>query len=213
MDAVNTAEFGYPEAKWVGERIGMAADELYGQDDALVKGSSVRIGQMTGPEGSGAWNESEHFPLLVHSSAMLKAVPALSGSLSWIPVNRAGDAITEMLFAKNFRPIFHMENPSRQSWEGLVENLALALGDSQPLPTIPFDEWLEKVKAAGEEKNPAYRVLNFLKNDFIRMSSGVVILRTAETKLESPTLVKSTAIDRKHLEEYIAYWKRVGAMQ
>ncbi|KAF5348495.1 hypothetical protein D9756_009661 [Leucocoprinus leucothites] len=210
LDAVNTAEFGYPEAKWVCERVGMAADELYGQDDALVKASSVRIGQMTGPEGSGAWNESEHFPLLVHSSAALKVVPALSGSLSWIPVNRAGDAITEMLFSKTFRPIYHMENPSRQSWEGLIDNLSSILGD---VPKVPFAEWLQKVKSAGEEKNPAYRVINFLENDFVRMSSGVVILRTAETKLDSPAIVKSTSIDRRHLEEYVAYWRRIGAMQ
>jgi hypothetical protein len=204
------------------ERVGIAAAELYGQkdDDALVKASSVRIGQMTGPEGSGAWNESEHFPLLVHSSAKLKIVPALSGSLSWIPVNRAGDAITEMLFSKTFRTIYHMENPSRQTWEGLIDNLASILGsstggdsDGKPLTKVPFAEWLAKVKGAGEEGNPAYRVINFLENDFLRMSSGVVILRTAETKMDSPSLVKSTAIDRRHLGEYVEYWRRVGAMQ
>ena len=192
------------------EQVGKAAAELYGQDDALVKASSVRIGQMTGPEGSGTWNESEHFPLLVHSSAALKVVPALSGSLSWIPVNRAGDAITEMLFSKTFRPMYHMENPSRQSWEGLIDNLAHILG---AVPKVPFSEWLQKVKSAGEGKSPAYRVINFLENDFVRMSSGRVILRTAETKLDSPTLVKSTSIDRRHLEEYVAYWRSIGAMQ
>ena len=52
-----------------------------------------------------------------------------------------------------------------------------------------------------------------LENDFVRMSGGGVILRTAETKLDSPTLVKSTSIDRRHLEEYVAYWRRIGAMQ
>ncbi len=191
----------------------MAANGLYGEGDALVRASSVRIGQMTGPEGSGAWNESEHFPLIVHSFSALKAIPALSGSLSWIPVNRAGDAITEMLFSKGFRPIYHMENPYRQSWEGLITNLASILGGDQPLPIIPYEKWLEKVKAAGQDKNPAFRVLSFLENDFIRMSSGDVVLRTAETKLDSSTLVKSTAIDREHLEEYVAYWRRIGAMQ
>lgn len=213
MDAINCADFGYPEGKWVCERVGLAANEEYGQGDALVKASTVRIGQMTGPEGSGAWNESEHFPLIVHSCAALKAVPKLVGSLSWIPVNRAGDAITDMLFSKSFRPIYHMENPSRQSWDGLIANLASILGGSQPLPIVPFGEWLERVKAAGEEKNPAFKVIGFLENDFVRMSSGIVILRTAETKLDSPALVKSTALDRRHLEEYIAYWRRVGAMQ
>jgi len=192
------------------EQVGKAAAELYGQDDALVKASSVRIGQMTGPEGSGTWNESEHFPLLVHSSAELKVVPALTGSLSWIPVNRAGDAITEMLFSKTFRPVYHMENPSRQSWEGLIDNLAHILGG---VPKVPFSQWLQKVKSTGEGKSPAYRVINFLENDFVRMSSGRVILRTAETKLDSPTLVKSTSIDRRHLEEYVAYWRSIGAMQ
>jgi len=52
-----------------------------------------------------------------------------------------------------------------------------------------------------------------LENDFVRMSGGGVILRTAETKLDSPTLVKSASTDRRHLEEYVAYWRRIGAMQ
>lgn len=103
-----------------------------------------------------------------------------------------------------------MENPSRQSWEGLIDNLASILGG---LPKVPFGQWLQKMKSAGEEKNPAYKVINFLENDFVRMSGGGVILRTAETKLDSPTLVKSTSIDRRHLEEYVAYWRRIGAMQ
>jgi len=88
----------------------------------------------------------------------LKVVPALSGSLSWIPVNRAGDAITEMLFSKTFRPIYHMENPSRQSWEGLIDNLASILGG---VPKVPFGQWLQKMKSAGGEKNPVYKVINF----------------------------------------------------
>jgi hypothetical protein len=117
-----------------------------------------------------------------------------------------------MLVSKGFQPFYHMENPSRQSWEGLISNLASILGGSDPLPVIPYREWLDKVKAAGEAKNPAYKVLNFLENDFIRMSGGDVILRTAESKLDSPTLVRSTALDRKHLEEYIAYWRKTGAM-
>ena len=52
-----------------------------------------------------------------------------------------------------------------------------------------------------------------MENDFVRMSGGGVILRTAETKLDSPTLVKSASIDRRHLEECVAYWRRNGAMQ
>jgi hypothetical protein len=213
LDAINTGDWGYPEGKWVGERIGLAANEMYGQEDAVVQSSTVRIGQMTGPEGSGSWNESEHVPLIVHSCAKLGVVPALSGSFSWIPVNRACTVISELLVAKTFRPVSHLENPSRQLWEGFVENVALILGGSQPLPIIPFGEWLGKVKAAGEEQNPAFKVLNFLETNFVHHLSSGVALDTSGTRHESPTLVKSTAISRQHLEEYIAYWRRAGAMQ
>lgn len=83
LGAENSAEFGYPEAKWVSEQVLLAASELYGDasgiEEPLVQGCNVRIGQMTGPEGSGAWNESEHFPIIVRTSQQLGALPALNG--------------------------------------------------------------------------------------------------------------------------------------
>jgi thioester reductase-like protein len=83
LQAINSAEFGYPEAKWVCEALIVAAEELYGtgstEEEPLMRGSNVRIGQMTGPEGSGAWNESEHFPIIVRTSQALKALPAVDG--------------------------------------------------------------------------------------------------------------------------------------
>lgn len=82
-DAANTAEFGYPEAKWVCEQVLLSATEFYGNpcsvEEPLIKGSSVRIGQMTGPEGSGAWNESEHVPIIIRTAQRLQALPSLSG--------------------------------------------------------------------------------------------------------------------------------------
>jgi thioester reductase-like protein len=83
LEANNSAEFGYPEAKWVCEALVVAAEELYGagcnEEEPLMHGSSVRIGQMTGPEGSGAWNESEHFPIIVRTSQAVKVLPAIDG--------------------------------------------------------------------------------------------------------------------------------------
>ncbi|KAI0055302.1 acetyl-CoA synthetase-like protein [Artomyces pyxidatus] len=218
LGAAVTAEFGYPEAKWVCERVLEAASELYGAgatDEPLVLTSSVRIGQMTGPEGTGAWNESEHFPIIVRTSQKLRAVPDLDGSLSWMPVNRAAAAITEFLFSKEFHALYHMENPSRQSWSGLLDNLATLLGESEgPLPLIPYPEWLERARALGSdpEKNTAFKVMDFLEHDFLRMASGNVILGTNVAKQVSPTMVKSVALDRRHLAEYITYWRSVAAL-
>jgi len=218
---INTAEFGYPEAKWVCEQVLLAANEFYGNaspdgEDPLLLTSSVRIGQMTGPEGSGAWNESEHFPLIVRTSQTLKALPDLDGSLSWMPVNRAASAVTDYLFSKGFQSTYHMENPSRQSWSGLLSLLSAILSDdsSRPLPKIAFGEWLNRVKGLGDdpERNPAYKIISFLEHDFVRMASGPVILGTSRAKQDSVTMVRSTAIDGRHLEEYVRYWKSVGAL-
>ena len=82
LPAANSANFGYAEAKWVCEELLVVAQELYGgssEEEPLLCGSNVRIGQMTGPEGSGAWNESEHFPMIVQSSRTLNALPVIDG--------------------------------------------------------------------------------------------------------------------------------------
>jgi len=82
-DPRTTDDFGYPESKWVCEEILLKANELFGKTNdsktPLLRTSSVRIGQMTGPESSGAWNETEHFPILVRTSKIIKALPHVEG--------------------------------------------------------------------------------------------------------------------------------------
>ncbi|KNZ77600.1 L-aminoadipate-semialdehyde dehydrogenase large subunit [Termitomyces sp. J132] len=221
LDAVNSAEIGYCEAKWVCEHLLLSASELYGNssgvNEPLMQGCSVRIGQMTGPEGSGAWNESEHFPIIVRTSQQLGALPALEGSLSWLPVNRASNILTELLFSKGLKPFYHMENPSRQSWQGVMSNLSDILGEchGKPLPLIPLKKWLGRVRDLGDDhqRNVAYKILSFLERDFEMMSCGTVILCMATARSDSLTMVKSTALDRRHLEEYVSYWRSIGAME
>ena len=109
-----------------------------------------------------------------------------------------------------------MENPSRQSWSGLLHNLAIILGGpASPLPVIPFQDWLNRVRAQGDnpEHNPAFKILSFLEKHFVKIAGGSLTLRTATARLDSPTMVRSTSLDMKHLEEYISYWRSIGAMQ
>ncbi|KAK0445815.1 hypothetical protein EV421DRAFT_1902179 [Armillaria borealis] len=147
----STAEFGYPEAKWV-------CEELLLSLEGKVRGSSVRIGQMAGAEGAGAWNESEHFPVVVGASKAVGALPRLEGTLSWLPVNRAGQIVVELLFSHRFKPIYHIENPARQEWMAVIDNLADILG----IPVLDYAEWLERVRG-NEQVN---RLIGFLERDF-----------------------------------------------
>lgn len=75
-DPAAVDHFGYAEAKWVCERMFEEASRLYPH---RLDASSVRIGQMTGAEASGAWNTSEHFPMIVKSCISVGKVPKLDG--------------------------------------------------------------------------------------------------------------------------------------
>ncbi|KAK0221405.1 hypothetical protein IW262DRAFT_897554 [Armillaria fumosa] len=193
----STAEFGYPEAKWV-------CEELLLSLEGKVRGSSVRIGQMTGAEGTGAWNESEHFPVVVGASKAVGALPRLEGTLSWLPVNRAGQIVVELLFSDRFKSIYHMENPARQEWTEVIDNLSDILG----IPVLDYAEWLERVRG-NEQVN---KLIGFLERDFERMASGGVVLGTEEAKKDSRGMRESGIVGRKEVEEYVNYWRGVGVL-
>ena len=129
-----------------------------------------------------------------------------------MPVNRAAAALADFTFAKNLAPVIHMENPARQTWSSVLEDLSVLLGAAQ---SIPYSEWLERVHALGNDprQNPASKLFEFLERDFLRMSSGTVALGTEKARAISPTMAGSGPIGRHHLEEYVRYWKSVGAME
>ncbi|KAL0059558.1 hypothetical protein AAF712_013703 [Marasmius tenuissimus] len=219
VDARATDEFGYAEAKWVCEMVLQAANEMYGGgagDEPLLRGSSVRIGQMTGPEGSGCWNKSEHFPMICRTSKLMKALPDIDGTLSWIPANRAAVVIRDLLFGERFRPFYHVENPVRQSWKEVLGYLSVLLagppGLEEPLPLVSFSEWTERVRRCSDDpvKNPALKIIRFLEEDFVRMASGKVVLGTELACEDSATLKGSVPVGRRQMEEYWVYWQSRG---
>ncbi len=146
----STVAFGYPEAKWV--------CKLLLSLEGKIRGSSVRIGQMTGAEGVGVWNESKHFPVVVSASKAVGALPRLEGTLSCLSVNHASQIIVELLFSERFKPIYHMENPARQGWTAVIDNLA----DILEIPILDYAEWLERVRG-NEQVN---KLVGFLERHF-----------------------------------------------
>jgi hypothetical protein len=79
-----TAEMGYAEAKWVCEELLMSATRMYG---TRLRCCSARIGQMSGSERSGVWNEREHFPVMIRMSCVTKTLPRLPGVRRPFPVS------------------------------------------------------------------------------------------------------------------------------
>lgn len=208
-----TIEMGYAEAKWVCETLVTMASTLF---SGTIRGCNVRIGQVTGSEGLGAWNEMEHIPILIGVSRELGALPLLDGSLSWLPANRVASSVVELLFSQKFLAVYHVENPSRQPCAKVMEAMADIMEELtwQPRPVlISYPEWLIRVRQLGNEsENVAFPLITFFERDFQRLATGKIVLGTTRAVQDSVTMATSGPLERRHFEEYLTYWKSLQVL-
>ncbi|KAI1780725.1 polyketide synthase [Hypoxylon cercidicola] len=198
---------GYGDAKWGCERM---LDETLHKHPERFRAHAVRLGQIAGSKTSGYWNPMEHFGFLIKSSQTLNALPDLEGGLYWTTVNDIAGALSDLVLSdRTPYPIYHIENPVGQPWREMTAILA----DALHIPSkniIPFDEWIERVRAAPQRNNPAATLLDFLDDNFLRMSCGGLVLNTKKTLEHSKTLAAVGPVSEEVARKYIHIWKEIG---
>ncbi|RMZ86788.1 hypothetical protein DV736_g5986, partial [Chaetothyriales sp. CBS 134916] len=178
---------GYAEAKYVCEK--MLDKTLHHQPDRF-RVSVVRLGQVAASKKSGYWNTHEHLSFLWKSSQCLNHLPQLPGLVSWTPVDDVAGALVDLAFTDTPYPVYNIDNPVRQPWSDILAVLA----DSLSIPQkniIPFEDWIDLVRNATdlpEQENPTVKLLDFLCENFFRMSCGGLLLETTKAQGHSPTL-------------------------
>ncbi|PVI03043.1 acetyl-CoA synthetase-like protein [Periconia macrospinosa] len=208
----NTVGLGYAEAKLVCENLVQKFTE-----QNLFQGSVVRMGQIAGSKKNGFWNAEEHFPTMIKASMSIGALPELSNSFSWIPVEDAAATVVDILFSKDktFRQVYHVENPIRQPW-GTVLNIA---SSKFRLPIKPYKEWLELLRAHYAEGNENSKVdgqdketysvvalLEFFENVFPTMSDRGLVMSTQHAQLASSSLAACGAVPEDLIQKYLDAW-------
>ncbi|KAA6412420.1 MAG: NRPS-like enzyme [Lasallia pustulata] len=202
-----TIQLGYSKAKLVCEMIMEKASHDYPTE---LEAAYVRFGQISGAQCNGYWNSDEHIAALIKSSQKIGKLPCLRGTHSWLPVDCAAHAVSELLLDTNcLELVYHMENPVRQSWRDTLEVLGARLNLSDA-DYIPFSKWLEKVCASTDDGNPAKNLAEFFANDFERMSGGSLILSTEKARKVSSTLRMMAVVSKQTTEAYIDRWKTAG---
>lgn len=208
---------GYGDAKYVCERM---LDTTLHKHPGPFRTMCVRLGQVAGNSKTGYWNSLEHLSFLVKSSQTLRALPDFSGKLSWTPVDVVASTLADLVLgsvsgsptASTPYSIYHIDNPVGQPWQNMVPVLARALG----IPSsnvLPFTEWVRRVRhfpGSVERDNPAFKLIDFLDGNFLRMSCGGLLLDTAHTRQHSPTLAAMGPVSDVTAEGYIRYWRRTG---
>lgn len=196
---------GYGEAKWGCERM---LDETLQKCPDRFRTMAVRLGQIAGSKTSGYWNPMEHFGFLIKSSQTLNALPDVDGNAYWTPVNDMAGTLSDLVLSdRTPYPFYHIENPVGQSWRDLNVILAKELN----IPSlIPFQEWVERVRAAPQRNNPAATLLGFLDSNYLRMSCGGLVLDTKKTVEHSKTLAAVGPVSDDVVKKYIHIWKEIG---
>ena len=198
---------GYGEAKWGCEWM---LDLTLHQHPGRFRTMAVRLGQIAGSKTSGYWNPMEHFGFLIKSSQTLNALPDMVGGLYWTPVNDIAGTLSDLILADNAPyPIYHVENPVGQPWQEMTSILAKAL-HIPPGNVISFEEWKDRVRNAPQKNNPASTLLDFLEDNFLRMSCGGLVLDTKKTLEHSKTLREVGPVSETVARKYIHIWREIG---
>ncbi|KAK7756911.1 putative secondary metabolism biosynthetic enzyme [Diatrype stigma] len=201
------APLGYAEAKWVCERILEHAGHEFG---AELEPVVVRIGQISGPETTeGTWKTAEHIPKLVQASQKVGAFPLMNGAVSWLPVDRAANSLSEILLHDGrLDRYLHLESPIRQPMREISATMAHALQLPNP-EGIPFDQWLEKARQVGSLQS----LEQFFSDHFRDLAHGAVTLDTHKARLLSKQLRESTSVGENLLVRYIERWRKEGFLR
>jgi acyl transferase domain-containing protein/nucleoside-diphosphate-sugar epimerase/acyl carrier protein/SAM-dependent methyltransferase len=203
---------GYSDAKLVCERM---LDETLHKHPDRFRPMAVRLGQVAGSSTSGYWNPIEHFSFLIKSSQTLRAFPALEGELSWTPVDAVAGTLGDLISGDHRPyPVYHIDNPVRQQWRDTIPVLSEALG----IPSsnvIPFKDWVGLVRRfpGSEVDNPAVRLIDFLDDNFLRMSCGGLLLDTTKSREHSPTLAAVGPVSGDVARRYVKAWRDMGFLQ
>ncbi|GKU19079.1 unnamed protein product [Fusarium langsethiae] len=199
---------GYAEAKWGCERM---LDETLHKYPNRFRPMVVRLGQIAGSKTSGYWNPMEHFGFLIKSSQTLNALPDVEGNLNWTPVNDIADTLSDLVLSDQVpHPIYHIDNPVGQQWR----DVNAILSDALRIPNrVPFKEWLDSVRKAPQQDNPAALLADFLEDTYLRMACGGLVLDVKNTLEHSKSLAAVGPVSETVVRKYIHIWKEIGFLK
>ncbi|KAL3474050.1 hypothetical protein BJX99DRAFT_260752 [Aspergillus californicus] len=219
----STLSLGYPEAKWVCERM---LDETLHRYPNHFRPMVVRPGQITGPTDSCVWTTEEHMPFLIKSSQSMRAWPDLDGPLHWIPVDTVAGTMVDIVLPEidhtngNNRepeayPVYHLDNPVGQPWK----EMSLLMADALDIPVdriIPYQEWLDMLRNSPLDRErdiPAAKITDFFTEYFEHMACGGVILDTSRSEEHSKCMAAQGPVSPDLARRYIQTWKKTGFLK
>ncbi|KAI1612711.1 hypothetical protein EDD37DRAFT_607373 [Exophiala viscosa] len=139
----------------------------------------LRIGQLAGDTRQAVWNDTEAIALMIRSALPSSAscLPSLDESPSWLPIDRAAEAIEQLAFrnddAVDAELVYHIVNPCTFSF---AKDLVPMLQAHPSMPSFEVDDvaiWLDRLRASDEdvERDPSRKLMGFWERKYVKAST------------------------------------------
>lgn len=168
------ASLGYGQSKLLSSLILDKAAQAAG-----IRAANIRVGQIAGPRGEkGQWNKQEWLPSIIASSVNLGKLPSQMGGLNavdWMPIEDVANAVIDITGCATSTHTssaeeahvgyFNLTNPQVTRWQELTAGVKQFYEkQGKPLQLVDMREWVAAVEEAGEESNPAFKLLDTYKS-------------------------------------------------
>jgi thioester reductase-like protein len=194
-------ETGYARSKLVAERLCKLAHE------AGLDARVLRTGQIVGDTRLGQWNAAEGVPLMIRSAVSMGALPTLSDTLTWLPVDFVARVIVELCQSAAHQDVYNLVNPRSIDWTRDLLPMLRAAGLA--FEPVTAEEWLARLAASDPDPavNPTIKLLDFYKSKYSVPRPGpAAFFETKLTEAASPALRAVGAPDAALIGKMVKYW-------
>ncbi|MGA8808063.1 MAG: thioester reductase domain-containing protein, partial [Thermoanaerobaculia bacterium] len=188
---------GYDMSKWAAERLIALAR------DRNVPVSVYRFSNLAGDSRTGIILPQHIISCLIKGCVQLGAAPEENDVVNVLPVDAAAASLVELsLLPEATNGNFHLVNPAQTRIRMVIEWLRAR---GFPLDTIPYDAWLQRMRAAPLDNafKPFVELL-----DQGRLFTNRVYDATNVRRFS--TALERAVIDEALLDRYLDYWLRTG---
>ncbi|MFW5498811.1 MULTISPECIES: amino acid adenylation domain-containing protein [unclassified Maridesulfovibrio] len=171
---------GYPQSKWIAEKILNQAAE-HG-----VPVSIYRPGLVTGSSRTGGWNKEDFLYRIVKGSMQAGCFPDLDRTENFLPVDVVAEAITYIAMNNSDKRFFNIDGFNPVQASTLITAMHKA---GAQLDGVPYGEWRKRIDKPGNALLPLLPIFP-QEVDPVKISKQLIFDNTnAKEALEKSTVV------------------------
>jgi carbohydrate kinase (thermoresistant glucokinase family) len=191
---------GYAQSKLVAENLCMKAAKATG-----IQARVLRVGQIVADTVHGVWNATEGIPLIMQTALTIGALPRLTETPSWTPVNIVAKAVIEIALSDAGAIVANVTNAKTFSW---TEDLLPALRSAG----LTFDEvepkeWIRRLRTSNQDpvQNAPIKLVEFFASKYDRDSfpTNTRIYETKAARTFSPSLENAPVLDQDFVTKFV----------